>query len=116
MITKETALRIVKLAEEQYDPETVSGLSSLVHVITGWMYSEDRNHEDGTKNWLQFNEGMGAMESESSERIANKLRHTINASFKLLSIVHDQEKKLHDVIVAYRALKADIKEVTGGKV
>jgi len=110
MLTKETALRIVKLAEEQHDPETASGLSSLVHVITGWMYDEDRN------KWQRYHEGMGGMEIESNERIANKLRHTINASFKLLSIVHDQEKKLHDVIVAYRALKADIKKVTEGKV
>jgi hypothetical protein len=106
MLTKETALRIVKLAEEQHDPETASGLSSLVHVITGWMYDEDCN------KWQQYHEGMGGMEILSSESIANKLRHTINASFKLLSIVHDQEKKLHDVIVAYRALKADIKKHT----
>jgi hypothetical protein len=106
MLTKETALRIVKLAEEQHDPETVSGLSSLVHVITGWMYDEDCN------KWQQYNEGMGGMEIISSDRVANKLRHTINATFKLLSIVHDQEKKLHDVIVAYRALKADIKKHT----
>ena len=112
MITKETALRIVKLAEEQHDPETASGLSSLVGCITGWFYSVDRSYEDGTKNWLQFHEGMGVMESESSERIANHLRHSINASLKLLSLVHDQEKKLHDVIVAYRALKADIKKHT----
>lgn len=106
MLTKETALRIVKLAEEQHDPETASGLSSLVHLITGWMYDEDRN------KWQQYNEGMGGMEIISSDRVANKLRHNINATFKLLSIVHDQEKKLHDVIVAYRALKADIKKHT----
>jgi NifU-like protein involved in Fe-S cluster formation len=55
---------------------------------------------------------MGGMEIISSDRVANKLRHNINATFKLLSIVHDQEKKLHDVIVAYRALKADIKKHT----
>jgi hypothetical protein len=110
MLTKETALRIVKLAEEQHDLETASGLSSLVHVITGWMYDEDRNM------WQQYNEGMGGMESISSDRVASKLWHTINATLKLLFIVHDQEKKLHDVIVAYRALKADIKEVTEGKV
>jgi hypothetical protein len=109
MITKETALRIIKLAEEQHDPETASGLSSLVHVITGWMYDEDRN------KWQQYNEGMGGMDIISSDRVANNLRHTVNATFKLLSIVHDQEKKLHDVIMAYRALKADIKEVTEGK-
>ena len=112
MLTKETALRIVKLAEEQHDPETVSGLSSLVHLITGWMYTENRYHDDGTRDWQQYHEGMNAMVSESSERVANKLRHTINAVFKLLSLVHDQEKKLHDVIVAYRALKADIKKHT----
>jgi hypothetical protein len=107
MLTKETALRIVKLAEEQHDLETASGLSSLVHLITGWMYDEDRN------KWQQYNEGMGGMEIISSNRVASNLWHTINATLKLLSIVHDQEKKLHDVIVAYRALKADIKKHTG---
>ena len=53
MITQETALRIVKQAEEQYSPEIHQGLAQLIGCITGWSYFEDRDGDEGDKAWQQ---------------------------------------------------------------
>jgi hypothetical protein len=112
MITKETALRIVKQAEEEYERGNEDLAMVVASVSGGWSYFDNRNldPEYRRNDWQKFHEGMSTMESESSEEIAGRLAHTINSAVKLLYLVHDREKKLHDVIVAYRALKADMKK------
>lgn len=112
MITEETALRIVKQAEEEYERGN-KDLSDVVGSVSdGWYYFDnlDLDPKYRRNDWQKFHEGMGTMESESSEKIAKRLAHAVNSAVKLLHLVHDREKKLHDVIVAYRALKADIKK------
>ena len=115
MITQETALRIVKQAEEQYDPgeiRSLNTLTTLVGRVTGKFLDKDDHAEDGTIAWLDW--GMdGNVEcvvSSSSEKVAEELAERVNAVVELLNIAHDQEKKLHAVIMAYRALKTDIKK------
>jgi hypothetical protein len=114
MLTEETALRIVKQAEEQHNPKEVSGLSTLVGCVTGCFLGENDQDEDGTLAWLEhsMDGNMECVVSNSSEEVAERLAKKVNYVVELLSLAHDQEKKLHDVIVAYRALKADIKKHT----
>jgi hypothetical protein len=117
MLTKETALRIVKQAEEEYEQGNEDLVAVIASLANGWWYHDNRDldPEFRRNDWQKFHAGMDTMESESSEEIAGRLAHTVNSAVKLLYLVHDREKKLHDVIMAYRALKADIKEVTEGR-
>ena len=112
MITEETALRIVKQAEEEYEQGNKDLVMVVARIANGWWY-EDNHHLDPEyrrNDWQKFHEGMGAMESASSEEVAGMLSSKIKSVVELLHLVHDREKKLHDVIVAYRALKADFKK------
>ena len=112
MITEETALRIVKQAEEEYEQGNKDLAMTVALIANGWWYEDNRHLEPEYRrnDWQKFHEGMGAMESASSEEVAEMLSSKIENVVKLLHLVHDREKKLHDVIVAYRALKADIKK------
>ena len=112
MITDEAALRIVKQAEEQYDPGEICGLTTLVGCVTGSFLGRDEHSEDSTLAWLEhgMDGNMECVVSNSSEEIAERLAKKVNDVVELLSLAHEQEKKLHAVIMAYRALKADMKK------
>ena len=111
MITQETALRIVKQAEEQYDPGERRGLTTLVGCVTDRILGEDDRDEDGTLAWLDLRGGdHDTVVNSSSEEVAERLAKKVNDVVDLLNIAHDQEKKLHAVIMAFRALKADMRK------
>jgi hypothetical protein len=110
MITQETALRIVKQAEEQYNPKRILDLTTLVGRVTDRIFGEDAHSEDGTPAWLNLHGDHDTVVNSSSEEVAERLATRVNAVLKLLNIAHEQEKKLHAVIVAFRALKADLKK------
>jgi len=90
MMTEETALRIVKQAEQEYDPENRRGLTSLVGWITGWSYGKDRDDDDGRNSWQDYHEGACAMMHRSSEQIAKTLARQINDVAELLHLVREK--------------------------
>ena len=111
MITQETALRIVKQAEEQYDPGEIRGLTTLVGRVTNRVFWEDAHAEDGTLAWLDLHGGdHDTVMNNTSEEVAERLAKKVNDVVELLNIAHDQEKKLHAVIMAFRALKTDMRK------